>query len=44
MILNKKEQNIVKDLENLEDISDFSNLDENHELLCKKKQKGNWYI
>ena len=30
MILIMKAQNIIKDLEKLEDIFDFSNLDDNH--------------
>ena len=32
-------KDIMKDLKNLEDIFDFSNLDKNHELFSKKKQK-----
>ena len=42
MILSMQTQNIINDLKNLEDIFDFSNLDENHELLSEKKQKSNW--
>ena len=42
MILSMKTKDIIKDLKNLEDIFDFSNLDENHELFSKKKQKSNW--
>ena len=30
MIMSMKTENFIKDLKNLEDISDFSNLDENH--------------
>ena len=30
-------KDIIKDLKNLEDIFDLSNLDKNHELLSKKK-------
>ena len=40
MILSMKTKDIIKDLKNLEDIFDFSNLDENIELLCEKK--SNW--
>ena len=32
MILSMKTHNIINDLKNLEDIFDFSNLDESHEL------------
>ena len=32
MFLSMKTEDIIKDLKNLEDIFDFSNLDENHEL------------
>ena len=32
---------IIKDLKNLEDLFDFSNLDENHEIFSKKKEKVN---
>ena len=32
-------KNIIKDLKNLEDIFDFSNLDENHELFSNKSNK-----
>ena len=34
-----KTQNIIKDLKSLEDIFDFSNLDENHELFRNKNKK-----
>ena len=39
MILSMKTKDIIKDLKNLEDIFDFSNLDENHELFSKKNKK-----
>ena len=39
MILSMRTENIVKDLKNLEDIFDFSNLDENHELFSNKNKK-----
>ena len=39
MILSMKTKDINKDLKNLEDIFDFSNLDENHELFSNKKKK-----
>ena len=32
-------KDVVKDLKNLEDLFDFSNLDENHELFKNKKKK-----
>ena len=38
MILSMKTEDIVKDLKNLEDSFDFSNLDENHELFTEKKK------
>ena len=38
-ILSIKSKNIIKDLENLEDIFDFSNIDENHELDSEKNKK-----
>ena len=34
-----KSENIIKDLKNLEDIFDFSNIDENHELYKEKIKK-----
>ena len=37
LIVNTK--NVIKDLKNLEDIFDFSNLDQNHELFNNKKKK-----
>ena len=39
MILSMQTQNNINDLKNLEDIFDFSNLDENHQLLSKKTKK-----
>ena len=39
MILSMKTKGIIKDLKNLEDIFDFSNLDENHELFTNKNKK-----
>ena len=38
-ILSVKTKDIIKDLKKWEDIFDFSNLDENHELLITKNQK-----
>ena len=39
MILSMKTEDIVKDLKILENIFDFSNLNENHELLSNKNKK-----
>ena len=39
MILSMKTENFIKDKKNFEDIFDFSNLDENHEILSEKKKK-----
>ena len=39
MFLSIKTKDIIKDLKNLEDIFDFSNLDENHELYSEKNKK-----
>ena len=39
VILSMKTKDIIKDLKNLEDIFDFSNLDENHELFSEKNKK-----
>ena len=39
MILSMKTKDIIKDLKNLEDMFDFSNLDENHELYSNKDKK-----
>ena len=41
-VLSLNTKDIIKDLENLYEIFDFSNLDKNHELFSKKKQKSNW--
>ena len=38
-ILSIKSENIIKDLKNLEDIFDFSNIEENHELYSEKNKK-----
>ena len=38
-VLSIKSENIIKDLKNLEDIFDFSNIDENHELYSEKNKK-----
>ena len=38
-VLSLKTKDIIKDLKNLEDIFDFSNLDKNHELFSKKNKK-----
>ena len=34
----KKTKDIIKDLKNLEDLLDFSNLNENHELFSNKNK------
>ena len=39
VILSMKTKDIIKDLKNLEDIFDFSNLHENHELYSEKNKK-----
>ena len=39
MILSMKAQSIIKVSKNLEDLFNFSNLDENHELFSKKNKK-----
>ena len=39
MILSIKTKDVIKDLKNLEDIFDFSNLDENHELFSGRNKK-----
>ena len=39
LILSMKTKDIIKDSKNLEDIFDFSNLDENHELISNKNKK-----
>ena len=38
-VLSLKSENIIKDLKNLEDIFDFSNLDKNHKLFNNKNKK-----
>ena len=38
-VLSLKTENILKDLKNLEDIFDFSSLDENHEIFSNKNKK-----
>ena len=38
-ILSVNTNDIIKDLKNLEDIFDFSNLDKNHELFSNKNKK-----
>ena len=39
MIFSMRTENIIKDLKNLEDIFDFSYLDQNHELFSNKNKK-----
>ena len=38
-VLRVNTKDIIKNLKNLEDIFDFSNLDENHELFSNKNKK-----
>ena len=38
-LLSVNTKDIIKDLKNLEDIFDFSNLDENHKLFSEKNKK-----
>ena len=38
-VLSIETQNIINDLKNLEDLFDFSNLNENHELFSNKNKK-----
>ena len=38
-VLSVNTKDILKDLKNLEDIFDFSNLDKNHELFSNKNKK-----
>ena len=38
-VLGVNTKDIIRDLKNLEDIFDFSNLDKNHELFSKKETK-----
>ena len=40
-VLSVNTKDIIKDLKNLEDIFDFSNLDKNHELFSNKNKKVN---
>ena len=40
MILSMNTKDIIKDLKNLENIFDFSTLDENHELFSKRNKKA----
>ena len=39
LVLSVNTKDIIKDLKNLEDIFDFSNLDKNHELFSNKNKK-----
>ena len=41
-VLSVNTKDVIKDLRNLKDIFDFSNLDKTHEIFSKKKQKSNW--
>ena len=41
-VLSVKTKNIIDDLKKLGDIFDFSNLDENHELVSNKNEKFFW--
>ena len=38
-VININRKNIIKDLKNLEDLFDFSNLNENHQLFSNKNRK-----
>ena len=38
-ILSVNTKDIIKDLKNLEDIFDFSNVDKNHDLVSNKNKK-----
>ena len=40
MTLSIGTENIIKDLKNLEEVSNFINLDENHELFSNKNKKS----
>ena len=42
MILSMKKETNIKDLKNLENIFDFSNLDENQKLFGNKNKKSDW--
>ena len=39
LVINGKTKDIIKHLKNLEDLFEFSNLDENHEIFSNKNQK-----
>ena len=39
-VLSVDTKDIIKDLKNLEDLFDFSNLDKDHELISKKNKKN----
>ena len=41
-VLSVNTNDIIRDLKNLEDIFDFSNLDQNNDLFSKKKQRSTW--
>ena len=41
-VISVNTKDVVKDLKNLEDLFDFSNLNENHDLFGKKRQNINW--
>ena len=40
IVLSVNTKNIIKDLKNMEDKFDFSNLDKNYEIFCKKNKKS----
>ena len=40
-VLSVNTKDIIEDLKNLEDVFDFSNIDENHELFSDKNKKVN---
>ena len=41
-ILTINSSNIIKDLQNLEDLSDFSYLSNNHDLFSDRNKKNYW--
>ena len=41
-VLSLNTKDMIKDLRNIEDIFDFSNLDKNHELFGNKNKKSDW--
>ena len=43
-ILSIISKDFIKDLKNLEDLFDFSNLNENLEIFLNKNKKSNWKI